>query len=119
MFNWYSTSDLIQLYLGAKKGKGGGLKSWFQDETYLGTLHLPRWSLKMAPLLHIWAFEAANKGSLLGHISSLLPITAGWTAVFLKVWFYRGLPRPNEIFEVGTLNTGIWTHDLLTTSTTS
>ena len=31
----------------------------------------------------------------------LLPITAGWTAAFVKVsWFFRGLPKPNEILEI-------------------
>ena len=40
-----------------------GFIVWYQVETYLPTSQLlPRWSLEMAPLLHIWAFESANQG---------------------------------------------------------
>ena len=84
--------------MGVIKGKGGGFKSWFQAEAYLITLQL-----EMAPLLHIWAFEAANTGALQSHISSQLPITAGWTAAFVNDWLFWGLPKPNEIFDVGTM----------------
>ena len=52
------------------------------------TLQLPHWSLKMAPLLHIWAFEAANKDTLWGRISSQLPITAG------QCWVDSGICGP-------------------------
>ena len=50
---------------------------------------------------YAYIFEAANKGALQGHISSQLPITAGWTEAF--VWFFRALPKPYEIFEGGTM----------------
>ena len=55
------------------------------------------------PTLTCLSFRCCLYGPSKVTFSSQLPITAGWTAAFVKFCFSRGLPKPNEIFEFDTM----------------
>ena len=89
------------------KGKGLVLKSGIKWKLISQLHNYPadHWKWPHSYILEL--FSQPTKGALEGHISSRQPNTAGWTGAFVKVYFFfRGLPKPNEIFEVGT-NAGI------------
>ena len=59
----------------------------------------------MAPFLHIWAFDICSQHRAYCKVTFPFshPFTGGWTASFVKVYFFRGLSKPNEIFYFGAI----------------